>query len=59
MFARDSASPPSPIDMSRASIDTGDVPIVERIYAHEMTQKFEILLAMPTRIGASSETTTR
>jgi hypothetical protein len=45
MFARDSASPPSPIDMSRASIDTEDVPIQERIYAHEMTQEYEGLLA--------------
>jgi hypothetical protein len=31
--------------MSRASNDTTeDVPIIERIYAHEMTQEFESLL---------------
>ncbi|KAJ1381316.1 hypothetical protein B484DRAFT_411776, partial [Ochromonadaceae sp. CCMP2298] len=45
MFARDSASPDLSLEMSKASIDTEDVPIIQRIYAHEMTQEFESLLA--------------
>jgi hypothetical protein len=55
MFARDSASPDLSLEMSKASIDTEDVPIIQRIYAHEMTQEFESLLAPDANMDWSFE----